>query len=113
MKDAKILVVDDDPPIADMLVMVLEDEGYAVQTAHDGETALATVQRGPPDLVVTDVMMPGTSGIAVARHLRSRGIPVILMSAAVRYPDLPDVPFIAKPFAVDRFLGMVARALTA
>ena len=113
MMGATILVVDDDPPITSMLAMLLEDEGYAVQTARDGDAALAAIERGPPDLIVSDVMMPGIGGIVLAMRSWERGIPVILMSAAVRRCDLPDVPLLPKPFDLDHFLSLVDRALTA
>ncbi len=107
-----VLVVDDEAAIADMLAACLADEGYAVRTVYDGAAALAEVERDPPDLVVSDVMMPGVGGDAVAMRLRERGIPVVLMSAVRRDVRLPGVECLPKPFDLDTFLAVVNRALT-
>ena len=84
-----------------------------MRTAQDGHAALAEVERQPPDLVVSDVMMPGLDGAALHRELRARGhrLPVVLFSAA-HHPRLPsDVPFLAKPFEIERLLAVVAASL--
>ncbi len=81
-----ILVVDDEPAIAEMLQDILEYEGYQVVTAGNGHEGLACVAAVRPQLVLSDVMMPGLDGRAFCRALqadpRYRGIPVVLMSAA-------------------------------
>ena len=106
-----ILVVDDEPHIADLLAEALGDEGYRVRRAYDGLAALAAADEADPDVVVTDVMMPGLDGVDLARRLRERGVPVVLMSAARTTVDLPGVRFVPKPFDLDEMLAAVSRAL--
>jgi CheY-like chemotaxis protein len=82
---AKILVVDDHPPIVRLLQRELEAEGHAVITAVTGEEALRKIREEPPDLVVLDVMLPGKNGLIVLHELRSdpatQGITVIMLTA--------------------------------
>lgn len=104
-----ILIVDDD--LADLLAVILAEEGYRVRAVRRGEAALAAVEHARPALVLTDVAHPGPDGIALARRLRERGIPVVLMSAGHPDPRLPGVPFLAKPFALDALLCLVAHTL--
>jgi len=77
-----ILVVDDEREILDMLTDHLEDEGYAVSQAVDGEQALEGVRREPPDLVLLDITMPGVNGLEVLRRLRRDHprIPVVMIT---------------------------------
>lgn len=81
----RVLVVDDDADMAAFLSLILQREGLRVETAEDGETALAAVASAPPDLVLLDVMMPGTSGFEVCRRLKGDEatalIPVVLVTA--------------------------------
>src|ERR1043165_1074475 len=80
-----VLVADDDAWILRMVVTVLEKRGYSVETAVDGEDAMARAQVRPPDLLITDVMMPKMDGWALVRALRSRPelatLPVIFLTA--------------------------------
>lgn len=99
-----ILIVDDERHIVEVLAGLLEDEGYAVRRAYDGEAALRAVEAAPPDLVLSDVMMPRLGGVELARRLISLGIPVVLMSAAVADPGLPGVAFVSKPFDLERIV---------
>ncbi len=71
---AEVLVVDDDPDIRMLVAFALEDSGYAVRQAPDGDAALDAVEQKAPDAMVLDVMMPGTDGFGVLRGLRQRGI---------------------------------------
>ncbi|MGH2533159.1 MAG: response regulator [Thermomicrobiales bacterium] len=103
-----VLVVDDERFIVDLLAEVLAEEGYAVRRAYDGEAALRDIDHAPPDLVLSDVAMPRVNGLELARRVQDRGIPVILMSAAVSDPRTPGVGFITKPFDLDQILEMVA-----
>ena len=102
-----ILIVDDDRHIVEALGQILEFEGYAVRKAYDGMGALQETAIAPPDLVLSDVAMPKMNGIALAQRLRERGIPVVLLSAAVADPKLAGVPFVPKPFDLDRILDLV------
>ena len=112
-----ILVVDDEPAILESIVEVLRDEGYAVEAARDGRSALALFERTSPELVLMDVMMPGIDGraayLAMRAHPQGQDIPVVLMSAAADPSRLdPGVTaFLAKPFDLDALLNLVARLL--
>jgi len=78
----KILVVDDDVNICELIKLYLEKEGFAVVTAHDGEAAVAKFKSEAPSLVVLDVMLPKTDGIGVCRQIRQiSNIPVLMLSA--------------------------------
>ena len=113
-----LLVVDDDPPIRRMLERTLAAEGYAVETAPDGGSALAAVERSAPDLVVLDVAMPGMDGLAVCRRLRRRGsaLPILLLTARDAVPDRVSGldagadDYLVKPFAAEELVARV-RAL--
>ncbi len=78
-----VLVVDDEPTIAEVVSRYLERAGYRTSIAHDGAEALASAERAPPDLVVLDLMLPGVDGLEVLRRLRGRPAPpgVILLTA--------------------------------
>jgi two-component system response regulator MprA len=107
------LVVDDDPAIAEILAEVLDEAGYRVRRAYDGRQALEEIARDPPDLIVTDVMMPRIDGLTLTRRLRDRGdqTPIVLMSAVFADVDLPGVRFLPKPFDLDRALHLVDGAV--
>ncbi len=107
-----ILVVDDERFIVSLLTEILEEEGYLVQVASDGEAALRVIEAVRPDLVVADIMMPRLDGLTLASMLRSSShpIPVILMSAAVT-PRSHGVSFLPKPFDIDDLLGVVDEVL--
>jgi two-component system, OmpR family, response regulator len=78
----RILVVDDDPHIRDVISFALEKAGMAIETARDGGEALRLFQRCPPDLIVLDVGMPDTDGLAVCREIRkSSNVPILFLSA--------------------------------
>jgi diguanylate cyclase (GGDEF)-like protein len=81
-----VLVVDDNPDKGELLMVALAREGYDVRLAMNGQEALAAIESFPPDLVVTDVMMPEMNGYELARQIRSnpltRFIPIILQSGA-------------------------------
>jgi PAS domain S-box-containing protein len=82
---ARVLIVDDDPHNRQLLEVMLAPWGYALQTATNGEEALALVAEQPPDLVLLDIMMPGMDGYQVARHLKAGAatlnIPIIMITA--------------------------------
>lgn len=85
MSRRKILIVDDEPDLRMALARSLKAAGYDVSVAHDGEAALAEVAKSSPDLILSDVMMPGLNGFQTTRKLKesegSASIPVLLMSA--------------------------------
>ncbi len=79
-----ILIVDDDPFVAEMLVILLEDEGYAVDSAGDGKQALAMFLRNPgTNLVMSDMNMPGMDGLQLTREIRkvNSEVPILLLTA--------------------------------
>ncbi|MFF5111662.1 response regulator transcription factor [Streptosporangium sp. NPDC000509] len=93
---AKVLVVDDEPNIRELLSEALELNGFSVRTAADGRRALEAVARERPDIVVLDVMMPGLDGFTVARRLHETG-------------DSPMLLFLtAKDAVSDRIAGLTA-----
>lgn len=79
----RILVVDDDPTVSDVVRRYLERAGYAVTQANDGPAALARIAGEQPDLIVLDLMLPGVDGLTVCRRLQRRSppIPVIMLTA--------------------------------
>ncbi len=110
-----ILVVDDEPNIVDLLVLALEDEGYHVDSAYDGEQAWRLVHQHQPDLIISDISMPRLSGLDLLDRLREQRplarIPVILMSAVRRTVDRPGAVFIPKPFDLGGLLDLVEAEL--
>ena len=112
----RILVVEDEDAIALLMVELLEELEYEVQTVRNGRDAIEVLNRDTPDLVISDVMMPYASGIEVVSAMRrqehNRYTPVILMSAAT-IPKLLDerVRFIRKPFNIQSVLEAVSDTL--
>ena len=79
---ARVLVVDDDPTVSDVVRRYLERAGFAVDRAGDGPTALAIAAERSPDLVVLDLMLPGMSGLEVCQRLRrDSDVPVVMLTA--------------------------------
>lgn len=78
----KILVVDDEKPISDIIKFNLNKEGFDVDTAYDGEEAIAKVEEYQPDLMILDLMLPKKDGLEVAREVRkTHGFPIIMVTA--------------------------------
>lgn len=111
MMPKTVLVVDDDANIAELVAALLEDEGYGVRCAFDGREALEEIERNPPGLIVSDVMMPKLDGVSLTQQLRTRGhrTPVVLMSAVYADVDIPGVRFVPKPFDIDYIVAVVNR----
>ena len=113
-----VLVVDDERDIVKLLAALLEDEGYRVVSAFDGAQAWELANAQPPDLVISDVMMPRMNGFELVDRFRESGdalagTPVILMSAATRDVPTVGVSFLPKPFDLDRMLSLVSTELAA
>jgi two-component system chemotaxis response regulator CheY len=111
----RVLVVDDDASIRELLATALEDDGYEVVPATNGEDALSVVERWRPDVIVLDLMMPVMDGWTFAKRLRERHeIPIVVLSAAndlARHAKtVGATDGIAKPFDLDQLLPIVARA---
>ncbi|MGK9450055.1 sigma-54-dependent transcriptional regulator [Acidithiobacillus caldus] len=117
----KILVVDDEPDICATLAEILEDEGYAVQTAASAEAASLLCHDQIFDLLLLDIWMPGEDGLSLLRRLAERGLeqPVVMMSGhgtietAVQATKLGAYDFIEKPLSLDKTLLTVEHALEA
>ena len=112
----KILVVDDEKEIADLLKLYLENDGYCVQTFDNGADALKSVAEDAPDLAILDVMLPDTDGFSVCRKIREKHFfPVIMLTAKVADEDkimgltIGADDYITKPFNP---LEVVARVKT-
>ena len=112
----RVLIVDDEPAIVDLLAFLFEDEGYEVLRAYDGEQGLRLAKRVHPDLVISDVSMPRLTGLDLLDGLRANGsreTPVILMSAVVRDVPAERCVFVPKPFDLDRMLALARTQLAA
>lgn len=112
-----ILVVEDDPFIAEVLQTILEDEGYAVLLAGNGHEALATLSTAQPTVILSDILMPGMDGlelcVALQSHPTHHATPIILMSANTQLPtDSCAATFLTKPFQLMTVLTTVARVIT-
>jgi CheY-like chemotaxis protein len=117
---AKVLVVEDEFAIADLLEAVLTDEGYSVVLAGDGRQGLDRLAEGPlPDLVISDYMMPVLDGIGLIRAMQAseaqRGIPYIVMNAMpeanIRGRFEGCAAFVHKPFKLAALVRLVASIL--
>ena len=117
MSNARILVVDDDQVIQQLLKVNLELEGYAVGVASDGEEALVLFDRFQPDLVLLDIMMPKLDGWEVARRLAGTEggpVPIVLLSARAQESDVQKgndlgvAAYVTKPFDPIQLLQLVA-----
>ncbi len=116
---ARILVVDDEPALADGLERVLRLAGYQVAVAGDGLEGLRLAESLRPDAVVLDVLMPGLDGFEVCRRLRAGGsrVPILMLTARDGVGDLVegfDVgadDYLAKPFAVEELRARVGALL--
>lgn len=106
-----ILVVDDERDIVGFLHDLLEEEGYSVQGAFDGDQAIGILQESKPHLIISDVMMPRVDGHGLLRFvdtLSDEPVPkFILMSAAAKPTSDLRIPFIEKPFDIEDLLNLV------
>jgi DNA-binding response OmpR family regulator len=118
-KEGRVLVVDDEPMVRETLGQVLTEEGYLVDLAVDGESALEHVRAAKPDAILLDLMMPGMNGRQFLQALRGvpewANVPVLLMTAVhgleVNLATLGASEVVEKPFNVDELLNKVALAV--
>jgi two-component system, OmpR family, KDP operon response regulator KdpE len=110
----RILVIDDEPQITRVLRAALSAQGYDVRTANDPEEGLRTFKDWPADLVITDLMMPGISGVDVCRAIRAQGAtPVLVLSvreherSKVEALDAGADDYVTKPFGIQELLARV------
>ena len=105
----QVLVVDDEPVLAELMSMALRYEGWDIATAGDGATAIALARDNPPDVVVLDVMLPDMSGLDVLHKLREQtpGLPLLLISAKDSVEDriagltAGGDDYVTKPFSLE------------
>ena len=113
-----VLVVDDEPIVRDVVVRYLEQEGYRTLQAGDGDTARELLEREEPSLVVLDLMLPGTDGLALCRWIRGRSqLPVIMVTALGEEADrltgleLGADDYLTKPFSPRELVARVKAVL--
>ncbi|MBI4331833.1 MAG: response regulator transcription factor [Chloroflexi bacterium] len=118
MSKAKILVVDDEPRIVEVVKLYLEKEGYQAVTAGDGRKALELVQRENPDLIILDLMLPEMDGLEVCRQVRrNSSVPIIMLTAKTEDADkligleLGADDYITKPFSPREVVARVKAVL--
>ena len=119
MRDARILVVDDESEIRTLLEEILTEEGYEVTTAQDGAAARLRREQQEPDLVLLDIWMPDIDGISLLKEWSEEGdiCPVVMMSGhgtvdtAVEATRLGAIDFIEKPLSLAKLLRTVEKAL--
>ncbi|WP_232333916.1 MULTISPECIES: response regulator YycF [Thermoactinomyces] len=111
---AKIYVVEDEKPIADIIQFNLEKEGYSVECIHDGSEAIQKALSSPPDLMLLDLMLPGADGIEVCRQVRQRyQFPIIMLTAKdseldkVLGLEMGADDYVTKPFSNRELLARI------
>lgn len=122
MADESILVVEDDPITLRFLVSLLTERGYRVVEAADGDTGFDLARRHPPDLVITDLVMPYRDGYGLVRairdHERLRDVPVLILSMRDREDDIVRGfddgadDYVVKPFNARELLARVRKLLS-
>jgi DNA-binding response OmpR family regulator len=118
MSGERVLVVDDEPTVQDVVRRYLERDGFKVQVASDGPQAMALFGRERPDLIVLDIMLPGMDGLEVCRQVRAAGAtPIILLSARGHETDrvvgleLGADDYVVKPFSARELVARVKSVL--
>ncbi len=117
--EARLLVVDDEPTIRELLSTSLRFAGFEVHTASDGDQALSVAEKVRPDLLVLDVMMPGLDGFGVTRRLRERGrdTPVLFLTAKDDVADrvtgltVGGDDYVTKPFSLEEVVARIRAIL--
>jgi two-component system OmpR family response regulator len=117
--EARLLVVDDEPTILELLAGTLRFAGFDVLTAVSGGEALRAAASGRPDLILLDIMMPGCDGFEVVRRIRAGGprVPVIFLTARDDVTDrvtgltLGGDDYVTKPFSLDEVLARIRAVL--
>ena len=117
----RILVIDDEPDLLELVRVNLEQNGYQVETAASGRAALETLQHVPPDLIILDLMLPDVSGLEICRQVRSdpslRHLPIIMLTAKADEVDrvvgfeLGADDYVTKPFSPRELSLRVAAVL--
>ncbi|MCH7718314.1 MAG: response regulator transcription factor [Chloroflexi bacterium] len=114
----RILVVEDEPMVAEVVERYLHREGFDVDVVQDGREALTAVDEKSPDLIVLDIMLPGVDGIEICRHVRARSaIPIIMLTARGEEVDrllglgLGADDYVVKPFSPRELVARVKAVL--
>ena len=113
----RILVVDDEQPIADMVKLCLSKNGYLCDAAYDGTAATRKIEEKRYDLVLLDIMLPDYDGYELLEYFKEFDVPVIFVTAKTSVPDrvkglkLGAEDYISKPFDLDELLARVATVL--
>ena len=112
--ERRVLVVEDEPTIADAVAARLRAEGFTVQVAGDGPSAVEAARRTPPDAIVLDVMLPGFDGLEVCRRIQAeRPVPVLMLTARDDETDLlvglavGADDYLTKPFSMRELTARV------
>jgi phosphate regulon transcriptional regulator PhoB len=118
---SRVLIVEDEPDIRELVVHHLKREGYQVSAASSGEEALRQVQAAPPDLVILDLMMPAMDGLEVCRRLRqdpaTASLPIVMLTAKgdevdrVLGLEIGADDYVVKPFSPKELLARVRAVL--
>ena len=118
-QSAHILVVDDDPDIRAAISMMLEEEGYTVNTASHGADALALLERTAPALILLDMRMPVMDGWSFMQAYRQSSLPVVPVivltaarDAAIYAHQVAATDYLAKPFRIEELLRVVDQHMT-
>ena len=113
----KILVVDDDPAINEMLTIVLEAEGFQTSSVTDGAEAVQTFRSFSPDLILLDLMLPGMNGIDICREIRKESaVPIVMLTAKTDTVDVLGLEsgaddYITKPFKPKELVARIRARL--
>jgi CheY-like chemotaxis protein len=111
-----ILIIDDDMALRSMLEMALQNEGYHVVGANDGQEGLAMLETLQPDVVLSDIMMPNMDGVEMFRLIKERlqddGIPIIIITALNRKPwfaelEAEGAAIFQKPFEIGKLIELI------
>jgi len=118
MPEKSILIIEDEPSIAEVISLYLSRAGYLVQTTADGEEALAILEKRIPELVVMDLMLPGIDGYTLTRWLRERSnVPIIMLTARREVMDriagleMGADDYLVKPFSPQELVSRVRAVL--
>ncbi|WP_324669775.1 response regulator transcription factor [Geochorda subterranea] len=114
----RVLIVDDEPSIVELVRFTLEKEGFQCDVASDGPKALEMVERTKPDLVVLDLMLPGLDGLEVCRRIRQRAsVPIVMLTAKASEVDkvvgleLGADDYVTKPFSPRELVARIRAVL--
>ena len=118
MSDVSILVVEDEPAVAEVVSLYLRRAGYTVRMVNTGPAAVREFDTQPPTLIVLDLMLPGLDGLAITRHVRERGdTPIIMLTARSQETDriagleMGADDYVTKPFSPQELVSRVRAVL--